>query len=71
MFTTEMVLVFQAGTAKSFSLLDSAERKKYLGTLNRGGYRFFKLKILFVLERFLVLWHILRIFVKKKMVSCK
>ena len=33
--------------------------------INRGGYRFVKLKICFVLEHFLMLWHILRIFVKK------
>ena len=30
----------------------------------QGGYRSVNLKILFVLEHFLMLWHILRIFIK-------
>ena len=35
------------------------------GDTIRGGYRFVKLKMWFVLEHFLMVWHILRIFVKK------
>ena len=33
---------------------------------SRGGYRSVKLKILFVLEHFPMLWHNLRIFIQKK-----
>ena len=43
------------------------KKSTWLCPSSRGGYRSVKLQILFVLEHFLLLWHTLRIFIKKKL----